>query len=180
MSKKVKVSKEEFVEFLLHWVAMHLSRKGIKQDAKALDMMKKGKEMFGLNLSKREELSKLLLELVALNLWIVVAVCESKFRDAEHRNYCLDIFHRRFFDQFLKETVEDYEQWLELLNVKYGEYREAIKKGTDMNLMALGELVQNNLHGERYADATRNLQIVIYVGEGMKALGAALDELEVE
>ena len=98
MSKKVKLSKEEFAEALLHWVAMHLSRKGIKQDAKALDMMKKGKEMFGLNLSKKEELSKLHLELVALNLWIVVAVCESKFRDVEHRNDCLDIFHRRFFD----------------------------------------------------------------------------------
>ena len=106
MSKKVKLSKEEFAEALLHWVAMHLSRKGIKQDAKALDMMKKGKETFGLNLSKKEELSKLHLELVALNLWIVVAVCESKFRDVEQLNNYLDIFNKRFFDQVLKDTVE--------------------------------------------------------------------------
>ncbi len=180
MSGKVKISKEELVEVLLHWVAMHLSRKGIKQDAKALDMMKKGKEMFGLNLSKREELSKLHLELVALNLWIVAAICESKFRDVEHRNDCLDIFHRRFFDQFLKETVEDYEQWLEFLNVKYDEYREAMKTGTGKDLMALGRLVQRNLHGEGYPSAILNWQIVVYVGEGIKALGAALDQYEIE
>jgi len=180
VSKRVKLSKEEFAEFLLRWVAMHLSRKGVKHDAKAIDLMHKGKEMFGLNLSKREELSKLHLELTALNLWIVVAVCEGKFKDVEHRNDCLDIFHRRFFDQFLIDTVEDYEQWLEFLDAKYREYREAIEKGTAINLMALGALIQRNLHDERYPGALENFQIVVYVGEGMKALRKALDQYEIE
>lgn len=180
MSKKVKLSKEEFAEFLLHWVAMHLSRKGIKQDAKLLDMMKKGKEMFGLNLSKREELSKLHLELTTLNLWIVIAVCESKFRDVEQLNNYLDIFNKRFFDQVLKDTVEDYEQWMEFLEVKHDEYREAMKTGTGKDLMDFGELIQRNLHGERYPGALLNWQIVVYVGEGIKALGKALDQYEIE
>jgi len=115
-----------------------------------------------------------------LNLWIVVAVCEGKFRDVEHRNDCLDIFHRRFFNQFLVDTVEDYEQWLEFLDAKYREYREAIEKGTDINLMALGTLIQRNLHDERYPDALLNMQIVVYVGEGIKALAGALDQYEIE
>lgn len=180
MSSKLRASKEEFVEALLRWVAMHLSRKGIKQDAKSLDLTRKGKEMFGLNLSHREDLSKLFLELVALNLWIVVVVCESKFRDVEQRNDCLGIFHRRFFDQFLIETVEDFEQWMEFLIIKYGEYREAMKTGTGKDLMTLGHLIQRNLHGEGYASAILNLQIVPYVGEGIKALGKALDQYEIE
>ena len=180
VSGKVKVSKEEFIEVLLHWVASHLSRKGIKQDAKVLDMMKKGKEMFGLNLSKREELNKLHLELTTLNLWIVIAVCESRFRDVEQLNDYLDIFNKRFFDQVLKDTVEDYEQWMEFLEVKHDEYREAMKTCTGKDLMALGELIQSNLYGERYPDAILNLQIVIYVGEGIKALGKALDQYEIE
>ncbi len=180
MSKKVKVSKEEFVEFLMGWVAMHLSRKGIKHDAKAIDLMHKGKEMFGLNLSKREELSKLHLELTALNLWIVVVVCEGKFKDVEQLNNCLDIFNKRFFDEILKDTVEDYEQWMEFLEVKHDEYREAMKTCTGKDLMAFGNLVHRNLHGECYPGALTNLQIVIYVGEGIKALAKTLDEFEIE
>ena len=180
MSGKVKISKEDFAEALLHWVAMHLSRKGIRHDAKLLDMTKKGKEMFGLNLSKREELSKLHLELTTLNLWIVIAVCESKFRDVEQLNNYLDIFNKRFFDQVLKDTVEDYEQWMEFLEVKHDEYREAMKICTGKDLMAFGNLVHRNLHGERYPGALTNWQIVIYVGEGIKALAKTIDEFEIE
>lgn len=180
MSKKVKVSKEEFVEFLMGWVAMHLSRKGIKEYAKLLDMTKKGKEMFGLNLSNREEFSKLHLELTTLNLWIVVSVCESKFRDVEQLNNYLDIFNKRFFDEILKDTIEDYEEWMEFLEVKHDEYREAMKTCTGKDLMAFGNLVHRNLHDERYPGALTNWQIVIYVGEGMKALAKTIDEFEIE
>ena len=187
MSNKVRVSKEEFAEALLHWVAMHISREGIKQDAKVLDFTsdsplesREAKELFGLNLSNAEELTILFEELMPLNLWMVVFTCESKFKDVKLRNDCLDIFHRRFFDQFLKDTVEDYEQWLEFLRFKYDEYREAMKTGTGKDLMALGSLVQRNLSGERYPDAILNLQIVLYVGEGIKALAHALDQYEIE
>ena len=180
MSKRVKLSKEEFVEFLLRWVAMHLSRKGVKHDAKDIDLMHKGKEMFGLNLSNREELSKLHLELTTLNLWIVIVACESKFKDVEQLNDCLDIFNKRFFDEILKDTVEDYEQWMEFLEVKHDEYREAMKTCTGKDLMALGSLIYRNLHGERYPGALVNWQIVVYVGEGIKALAKTIDEFEIE
>lgn len=187
MYKKVRLSKEEFVEALLHWVAMHISRDGIKQDAKVLDFTsdsplesREAKELFGLKLSKAEELTVLFEELMPLNLWIVVFVCESKFRDVEQRNDWLDFFHKRFFDQFLKETVEDFEQWKQFLGVKYSEYSGAMKTGTGKDLMSLATLIQRNLHGEDYPSAFLNLQISLYVGEGMKVLAEVLRQYEIE
>jgi len=187
VSKKVKLSKEEFVEALLHWVAMHISREGIKQDAKVFDLTseapldsREAKELFELNLSNPEEFTRLFEELLPLNLWIVVLACHATLKDVDQRNDCLDIFHRRFFDQFLKETVEGFEQWMGFLDVKYDEYREAMKTGTGKDLMTLGHLIQRNLHSEGYPSAILNFHIVLYVGEGIKALGKALDQYEIE
>jgi hypothetical protein len=187
MSKKIKLSKEEFAEALLHWVAMHISMKGIKRDAKVFDLTsdsplesRDAKELFGLDLSNGEELTILLEELMALNLWIVVVTCENRLRDVKKRNACLDTFHTRFFDQFLKETVEGFEQWMEFLEAKYDEYREAMKTCTSKDLMTLGHLIQRNLHGESYPSAILNFQIVTYVMEGIKALGKALDQYQIE
>jgi len=187
MSESIKVSKEEFAEALLHWVAMHTSRKGMKQDARVFDSTsdkplesREGKELFGLNLSNRKQCAILLEELMALNIWIVVVTCENKLKDLEKRNTCLDIFHRRFFDQFLKDNVEGFEQWMEYLEAKYDEYREAMKTCESKDLIAFGELIQRNLHGERYPSALWNWQIVVYVGEGIKALGKALDQYKIE
>jgi hypothetical protein len=176
VSKKIKVSKEEFAEALLHWVVMHVSTKGIKHDAKVLDMMHKGKEMFGLNLSKREEFMKLFAELVALNLWMVVAVSDSKFKDMHQRNDCLHILHKRFFDEFLRETTDDFEGWLSCLAVKYGEYREAM----DKDLRVLADLIHWYLHDESHPGAIGSSQIMLYVGENGKALRKALDQYEIK
>jgi hypothetical protein len=191
VSKRVKLSKEEFAEFLLHWVAMHLSIEGVKQDAKVINFdsdtpleSREAKEMFGLGLSKEEELIRLYEELMPLNLWMVVFTCESKFSDVKQRNDCLDIFHRRFFDQFLKDsvadTVENFEQWMHIMGVRYYEYGGAIKTGTGKDLMTLARLVQRNLHGEGHQSAIVNLEISLYVGERMKVLAKALDQYEIE
>ena len=184
MSKELKLSKEEFVEFLMRWSAMHLSRKGVKNDAKLFDFTsdtplesRKAKEMFGLRLSKEEELITLYEELMPLNLWIVVFTCENKFSDAKQRNDCLDAFHRRFFDEFLIDSVEDFGQWMRFMGVKYYEYGKAMKTGTGKDLMTLARLVQSNLHREAHQSAIMNFQITLYVGERMKALAKALDQL---
>jgi hypothetical protein len=115
-----------------------------------------------------------------LNLWMVVFACESKFSDVKQRNHCLDIFHRRFFDQFLKDTIEDFGQWMHFLSSKYAEYTDTMKTGTGKDLMTLAHLIERNLHGEAIPSAILNLQISLYVGEGMKALAKALDQYEME
>ncbi|MDO8124511.1 MAG: hypothetical protein Q6364_09050, partial [Candidatus Hermodarchaeota archaeon] len=135
MSKKVKVSKEEFAEALLHWVAMQISNKGIKQDTRVFDLTseapldsREAKELFELNLSNAEHIMTLLDELLPLNLWIVVLACDVKLKDADQRTDCLNIFHRQFFDRIIKDTGEDFEQWIESLELKYNEYNKAAKK----------------------------------------------------
>ena len=185
MSKKVKVSKEEFAEALLHWVAIQISVTTVRQDARVLDLTseapldsREAKELFGLSLSNSKHCRILLNELLALNLWIVIAACESKFKDEKQLNNCLDIFFRRFFDEILKETVQNYDEWMKFLKFKHDEYREATRVGKD--LMALGWLIQRNLHGEGYPKALLNWQIVVYVGGGIKALGKALDQYEIK
>lgn len=187
MSKELKLSKEELVEFLMSWVVMSLSTKGIKEDAKVFDFTsdtpleaRKAEELFGLRLSKEEQLITLYEELTPLNLWIVVFTCENKFSDVKQRNDCLDVFHRRFFDQFLVDTVEDFEQWKRFMGVKYYEYGEAIKTGSGKDLMTLARLIQRNIHRESSQAGVMNFQIMLYVGERMKVLAKALDQYEIK
>lgn len=183
MSRRLKLSRVELAEALLLWIAMHIGREGIEHDAKVFDFTsesplesREAKELFGLSLSNTEEFTILFEELMALNLWIVVAACEGTFKDVEQRNYCLDLFHRRFFDQFVRETNDDFEQWLRLLTVKYDEYRKAWKNG----IQALAWLIQRNLHREDFPGVFDTLQIAIYVGEALKALGKTLDQYKIE
>lgn len=183
MSSRVKVSREEFVKALLHWFVINSSRKAIEQEAKVQDLtsdapleFREAKELFGLSLSNRAEFTILVEELMALNLWIIVLSCEMTVKDIEKRSDCLDVFHRRFFEQFLRETGDDFKQWLASLTVKYCEYSEAMK--TD--LWALAYLIQRNLHGEGPPDAVRQFQIALYVSGGLKALAKALDQYEIE
>ena len=140
--------------------------------------------MFRLRLSKEEELSTLYEELIPLNLWIIVFTCENKFSDAKQRNDCLDIFHRRFFDEFLKEsvaeTIENFEQWMHIMGIKYYEYGGAIKTGSGKDLMTLARLVQTNLHRDSSQSGVMNLEISLYMGERMKVLAKALDQYEIE
>ena len=183
MSKKVKVSKEEFAETLLHWVAMQISNKGIKQDARVFDLTseapldsREAKELFELNLSNAEHIITLLDELLPLNLWIVVLACDVKLKDADQRTDCLNIFHRQFFDRIIKDTGEDFEQWIESLEFKYNEYSEATKK----NPYGLAYLIQNNLHGQGPLKTIAQFQINLYLEKSLKTLMEVLDRLEIE
>jgi len=182
VSSKVILLKKEFAEVLLHWVAMQIGMKGIKQDARVFDLTsesplesREAKELFQLNLSNAEELTILFEELMPLNLWMVVVACETTLKDVEQRNDCLDIFHRRFFDLFLRETVDDFDQWMHFLDTKYDEYREAMEKG----LYSLACLIKDNLHGEGFPDAVAQFQIALYVEKTLKTLTEALNEYEI-
>jgi len=183
VSGKVKVSKEEFAVLLLKWFAMNYGREAIKQDAKVFCLTgegplesREGKELFGLNLSDTKEFTVLAEELIALNTWIIVEACQITLEDVEKRNDCLDIFHRRLFDQFFREAGDDFEKWLVYLTLKYYEYRKALK--TD--LWALGYLIQRNLHGDGFPRAVLDFHILLYVIGKIEALGKALAQYEIE
>jgi len=181
--KRVKLSKEEFAESLIHWIAIQTGMKGMKQDARVLDLTseapldsREAKELFELNLSDPEEFSRLFQELLPLNLWIVVLACHATLKDEDQRNDCLDVFHRQFFDHIAKEAVEDFEQWVESLEFKYHEYSEALKKGP----YNLAYLIQNNLYGQGFPKAIAQFQISLYVEKALKTLTEVLDRCEIE
>ena len=183
MAEKRKLSKQDFAELLTHWVAMQISNKGIKQDARVLDLTseapldsRESNELFELNLSNSEHLMTLSDELLPLNLWTVVLACDVKLKDADQRTDCLDIFHRQFFDRIIKDTGEDFEQWIESLELKYNEYSEAAKK----NPYALAYLIQNNLHGQGPLKVVAQFQINLYLEKSLKTLMEVLDRLEIE
>ena len=183
MSKKTKLSKEELAESLIHWISIQIGMKGIKQDARVLDLTSEApldsretKELFGLSLSNREEFTRLFEELLPLNLWIVVLACHATLKDVDQRNDCLDIFHRRFFDHIAKETVGDFGQWIKFLESKYDEYGEAMKKG----IYTLAYLIQNNLHGQGFPRAIGQFQISLYLEKALKTLTEVLDQIEIE
>jgi len=179
----VKLSKEESAESLIHWIAAQTGMKGIEQDARVLDLTseaaldsREAKELFGVNLSKPEEFTRLFEELLPLNLWIVVLACHATLKDVDQRDDCLDIFHRRFFDRIAKEAVGDFEQWIESLEFKYAEYSEAMKKGP----YALAYFIQNNVHDQGFPQAVAQFQISLYVEKALKTLTEVLDRCEIE
>ena len=183
MSEKRKLSKQDFAELLTHWIAIQIGMKGIKQDARVFDLTseapldsREAKQLFELNLSNSEEIISLLEELLPLNLWIAVLASHSKFKDAHQRTDCLDIFHRHFFDHIIKETGEDFDQWIDTLESKYDEYSEAMKKGP----LSLAYLIQNNLHGQGPPNAIAQFQISLYVEKSLEALTKVLNRCEIE
>lgn len=191
MSGKVKLSKEDFATLLQGWFAKFVGREAIEQDAKIHDWTseepcwesREAKQLFGLSLANLEERTTLFEELMKLNLWIIVSVCEGKIGNVRKRNECLGIFHRQLFDQFFREAGYDFEQWLLALSIRYYQYREALnwpemKPGT--GLMLLGEAIYRNLHGDVLPGALQNFQIVTYVGTRMEALGELLNQYEIE
>lgn len=183
MAEKRKLSKQDFADLLIHWVAMQICFKGIKQDARVFDLTseapldsRESNELSELNLSNPEHYMTLTDELMSLNLWIVVLACDVKLKNANQRTDCLNIFHREFFDRIIKDTVDSFEQWIESLELKYKEYNEAAKK----DALALPYLIQNNLHGQGPPKAIAQFQINLYLEKSLKTLMDVLDRLDIE
>ena len=179
----MRLSKEEFAESLIHWIAIQIGMEGIEQDARVLDFTSEApldsrdaRHLFELDLSNPKEFTRLFEELLPLNLWIVVLACNATMKDVDQRNDCLDIFHRQFFDHIAKEVVQDFEQWIEFLEFKYDEYSEAMKEGP----YALAYLIRNNLHAQGFPKTIAQFQISLYVEKALKTLTEVLDRCEVE
>jgi len=82
--RKIKATREEFAMALSYWLSKALSREQLNDTA----------EMFGIDISKEDNFSRVFNELLALNMWLVIHTCERIFDDVNKRNECLDIFHK--------------------------------------------------------------------------------------
>jgi len=170
-TQKVNVSKEEFGEVLYHWVAGRLTKKAIKETAKSWGFKIKGNEGF----------NKILQELFALNMWLIVHTCEMVFEDEDKRNECLDIFHRLVYERHTEGTEEDFGKWMILMSAKYVEYSKAREtEHPSTPLWVVANLINKNLFGEIKKDLQFQSLIVAYIGLSVKHLGKAITQYDIE
>lgn len=180
-TQRVKVSKEEFAEALFYWLVKQVNTKAIKQSAKLLDLKGKGHELFGRNLKSKEDSSKLVEELLALNMWLIARSCQRVFEDIDERNECLDNFHRIVYQRLIEGTEEDFGQWALSMTARYIGYDKAMK--TDHTLGPLWELasvVTEGLLGKATLDAIVRFQIGVYASTTMEALEELIKQYDIE
>ncbi len=187
-TQKVKVSKEEFAEALFYWLAKQVNTKTIKQTAKIFDLRDKEQkdsseteELFGLNLKNKRDFNKLVEELFALNMWLVVRACERVFEDVDKRDECLDIFHHLVYQRLIEGTGENLGGWMKLMGAKYIEYIKAMETEHPAGpAWVLVTVINKNLFGKVNLDAFVQFNIGVYVAESIKALEEAIKQYDIE
>jgi hypothetical protein len=169
--EKAKISKKEFAEVLYYWLSHHLAKQAIKETAKDLDFKIKSDEDF----------NKILQELFALNMWLIVRACERVFEDEDKRNECLDIFHHLVYERHTEETEKIFGKWMTLMGAKYSEYNKAMEtEHPSTPLWVLAKIVNKNLFGEVKEDPCLQFHIGAYVGISAKHLEELIKKCDIE
>jgi len=170
-NEKVKVSKKEFAEVLYYWLAGRLTKEAIKETAKS----------WGFKIKGNRDFNKILQELFALNMWLIVHTCEMVFEDEDKRNECLDIFHRLAYERHTEGTEEDFGKWMILMSAKYVEYSKAREtQHPSTPLWVVANLINRGLFGEIKNDLKFQTLVIAYIGLSVKHLGEAIKQYDIE
>jgi len=169
--EKVKVSRREFAEVLYYWLSQCLAKQAIKETARDLDF----------KIESDEDSDKILQELFALNMWLVVRACERVFEDEDKRNECLDIFHHLVYERRTEETEKGFGKWMTSMGAKYIEYTKAMEtEHPSTPLWVLAKVVNKNLFGELREDPFLQPHIGAYVGITAKHLEELIGKYDIE
>jgi hypothetical protein len=185
---KIKASREEFAEVLFYWLSRQINREAITQAAKLFDLKDeeekdacKTEELFGLNLTSKEDFNRLFEELFDVNMWLVVRACERVIEDLDKRNECLDILHRLVYERLVKGPRENLRQWTLSLTSKYIDYNKAAEIEQPLGpAWEPSKVINKNLHGKVLPDAFLQFQIGAYITESLKALEGAIKKYDIE
>jgi len=168
---KVKVSKEEFTQVLYYWLSQRLTKQAIKQTAKDLDF----------KIKSNEDFNKILQELFALNMWLIVRACEKVFDDIDKRNECLDMFHRLVYQGHTGGPEENFGNWMTSIGMKYVEYSQAMETEQPPSpLWVLAKVINKNLFGEVKKDVILQVNISAYVGIPYETLEDLIKKYDIE
>jgi hypothetical protein len=169
---KIKVSKEEFTEVLCFWLSQRLTKQAIKQTAKK----------FNFKIKSNEDFNKILQELFALNMWLVVRTCERVLMDTDRRNECLDMFHRAVYEVHITDaTDEGFREWMLAVASKYVEYNKAAQQASEPGpVWWLARLVNQNIFGEVKEDIILQVEISAYVGILYETLEDLIKKYDIE
>ncbi|MFC1990012.1 hypothetical protein ACFLVW_05590 [Chloroflexota bacterium] len=137
--RKVKITKEEFVELLTYWLSMPMSKGSIAIFAQNI----------GFNIGSKKNIDRLTEKLFMLYMWVIVRACDRLIDDAGTRNSCLDIFHRTIYSYRSDATDEGFRQWMLVIGSKYLNYDKAMEKTEEPGpLWWLARLVNKNIFGK--------------------------------
>jgi len=168
---KIEVSKEEFAEGLYYWLLRCLSKEDVKKIAKDC----------GFKIKSNEDFNKILQELFALNMWIIVHSCEIVFKDEDKRNECLDIFHRLVYERDAEGIKENFGNWMMLMSARYSAYGKAMATDHPSTpLWVVANLFYRNLLGEITNDLAAQSKLIAYIGLSVKHLGEVIKQYDIQ
>lgn len=151
--QKARTSRQEFAEVLYRMVSSSLTREALEASARD----------FKFEIGNEEDLSKLYTELLLLNMWLTVHVCESELPSTEQCRECLDLFHHLVYERHYPGQAEQgFREWLESMRSMYAVYDEAMSSGhRAAALWVVADLFICNLFGKVRKDPL----IQAYIGK---------------
>ena len=138
--QKARTSRQEFAEVLYRMVSSSLTEEALEASARD----------FKFQLGNEKDHSKLYSELLLLNMWLTVHVCESELPSREQCRDCLDLFHRLVYERHYPEQAQQgFREWLEALRPMYAVYDRAMSAGhRAAALWVVADVFSRNLFGK--------------------------------
>jgi len=107
-------------------------------------------------------------ELFALNMYLIVFVCESIIKDENKRENILDIFHNIVY-------------WMKFMKLIYNEYNKAMEQESLLTpILLVANEFEKNLFGKITSDHYVRFEAGMRIGGIAKQLSKTLQEYDIE
>jgi hypothetical protein len=170
-NQKARTSAHEFAEVHYRMVSNSLTNEALEASARD----------FKFEIGSEEGLGKLHGELLFLNMWLTVHVCESELPSREKCKECLDLFHRLVYERhYPGQAKEGFREWLESMRSIYAVYDRAMNSGHPAAaLWVVADVFSCNLFGKVRKDPLVQAYIGKYIEVGARHRRNAVKQHEV-
>lgn len=178
LGNAIKISKRDFADTLYYWLSEHLTDQEVKDMAHEFRFEIKG--FLKIKIEKKLY-EKLYSELFALNMYLIVFVCESIIKDENKRGGILDIFHNIVFERNIKVTGISYSDWMKFMKLIYNEYNKAMEQESLLTpILLVANEFEKNLFGKITSDHYVRFEAGMRIGGIAKQLSKTLQEYDIE
>jgi len=169
--QKARTSMRGFAEVLCGMVSSSLTREALEGSARD----------FKFEIGNDEDLHKLHREMLLLNMWLTVHVCESQLPAREKCEECLDLLHRLVYERHCPANAENgFRQWRESMRSMYAVYNEAISSGhRAAALWVVADLFSCNLFGKVRKDPLVQARIGKHIEVSARHWRSAVKKYEI-
>lgn len=178
LGNAIKISKRDFADTLYYWLSEHLTDQEVKDMAHEFRFEIKG--FLKIKIEKKLY-EKFYSELFALNMYLIVFVCESIIKDENKRGDILDIFHNIVFERNIKVTGISYNDWMKFMKLIYNEYNKAMEQESLLTpILLVANEFEKNLFGKITSDHYVRFEAGMRIGGIAKQLSKTLQEYDIE